>query len=210
MDSSTELLQRSLEELHLRQQKDERMAATDRSDGRADAEPSTRVSAPAPSAGQHRQVLPSPLPRIQKEGFGFRPQSGTSTPVTTVSTASPLPDPNGLGWPGEPPSHAVTCLTQPGTRALTTPPPRCKCVASQINCVQIERDPCRACRARAEDGLGRADHPRMYRRRPRPRGPSSHPRSLRTSSAIPDTGLRGTPGRYVPTSAYCALPPPHS
>lgn len=41
------------------------------------------------------------------EGYGFRPISGSSTPLHTVmqhsstdGTQSPLPDPNGLGWPG--------------------------------------------------------------------------------------------------------------
>ena len=41
------------------------------------------------------------------EGYGFRPLSGSSTPLHTVmqysnpdGTQSPLPDPNGLGWPG--------------------------------------------------------------------------------------------------------------
>ncbi len=39
------------------------------------------------------------------EGYGFRPPSGIATPVSpslpTVGTSSPLPDPNGLGWPGK-------------------------------------------------------------------------------------------------------------
>ena len=39
------------------------------------------------------------------EGYGFRPMSGASTPLTDrgeeTSRESPLPDPNGLGWPGE-------------------------------------------------------------------------------------------------------------
>lgn len=43
------------------------------------------------------------LPHL-REGYGFRPVSGASTPVATLpsasETGSPLPDPNGLGWPG--------------------------------------------------------------------------------------------------------------
>lgn len=37
-----------------------------------------------------------------REGYGFRPTSGFSTPASAVprETDSPLPDPNGLGWPG--------------------------------------------------------------------------------------------------------------
>lgn len=37
------------------------------------------------------------------EGYGFRPTSGISTPFTGISVPdrdSPIPDPNGLGWPG--------------------------------------------------------------------------------------------------------------
>lgn len=44
-------------------------------------------------------------PSNVREGYGFRPVSGASTPVTAVTQiaeqGSPLPDPNGLGWPGE-------------------------------------------------------------------------------------------------------------
>lgn len=39
-----------------------------------------------------------------RDGYGFRSASGMSTPLTMASQAadrgSPLPDPNGLGWPG--------------------------------------------------------------------------------------------------------------
>jgi len=40
-----------------------------------------------------------------RQGYGFRPTSGISTPPTTsshgVDRGSPLPDPNGLGWPAK-------------------------------------------------------------------------------------------------------------
>lgn len=38
------------------------------------------------------------------EGYGFRLTSGPATPTNPppVGTSSPLPDPNGLGWPGKP------------------------------------------------------------------------------------------------------------
>jgi hypothetical protein len=35
-----------------------------------------------------------------RDGYGFRSASGMSTPLTMPSRDSPLPDPNGLGWPG--------------------------------------------------------------------------------------------------------------
>lgn len=51
--------------------------------------PST--SAPANAHSQHAQL----------EGYGFRPLSGSSTPLMAKGTQSPLPDPNGLGWPAK-------------------------------------------------------------------------------------------------------------
>lgn len=39
---------------------------------------------------------------VLHEGYGFRPASGTSTPTVERAIDSPLPDRNGLGWPGEP------------------------------------------------------------------------------------------------------------
>jgi hypothetical protein len=45
-----------------------------------------------------------------REGYGFRSASGMSTPLTMASQAvdrsSPLPDLNGLGWPGTSSSHS--------------------------------------------------------------------------------------------------------
>ncbi|KAI6128471.1 hypothetical protein EDD16DRAFT_131164 [Pisolithus croceorrhizus] len=55
---------------------------------------------PSPSASPTRP----PWPHV-REGYGFRTPSGTSTPQTLASQAgdraSPLPDPNGLGWPAK-------------------------------------------------------------------------------------------------------------
>lgn len=40
--------------------------------------------------------------RVRREGYGFRPLSGSSTPNAVPQGAqSPLPDPNGLGWPAK-------------------------------------------------------------------------------------------------------------
>ncbi|KIK30841.1 hypothetical protein PISMIDRAFT_39926, partial [Pisolithus microcarpus 441] len=59
----------------------------------------THSQHPSPSASPTRP----PWPHVH-EGYGFRTPSGTSTPQTLASQAgdrtSPLPDPNGLGWPG--------------------------------------------------------------------------------------------------------------
>ncbi len=74
------------------------------------AVPSTRGDTLEPVTIDDSQ-LPSPNPtRVAcnphvREGYGFRPASGISTPIIpsqpALGTSSPLPDPNGLGWPGE-------------------------------------------------------------------------------------------------------------
>ncbi|EGO27252.1 hypothetical protein SERLADRAFT_381728, partial [Serpula lacrymans var. lacrymans S7.9] len=54
---------------------------------------------PSPSATSLRPSWPPLL----REGYGFRPASGVSTPLTSLPAerGSPLPDPNGLGWPAK-------------------------------------------------------------------------------------------------------------
>lgn len=50
----------------------------------------------------HQVPVRPPWPHV-REGYGFRPPSGVSTPLTNgAGSGSPLPDPNGLGWPGAP------------------------------------------------------------------------------------------------------------
>lgn len=51
---------------------------------------------------------PSPWIANVREGYGFRAASGPTTPTVSApslgpadGTSSPLPDPNGLGWPGQ-------------------------------------------------------------------------------------------------------------
>ncbi|CAL1701361.1 unnamed protein product [Somion occarium] len=60
----------------------------------------------APNDPQASSVGSSRLARNShvREGYGFRPASGISTPVISsvqVGMNSPLPDPNGLGWPAK-------------------------------------------------------------------------------------------------------------
>jgi hypothetical protein len=45
-------------------------------------------------------------PSLSREGYGFRPRSGLSTPQVSLDeegreVTSPIPDQYGLGWPGE-------------------------------------------------------------------------------------------------------------
>ncbi|KAI0269323.1 hypothetical protein BC834DRAFT_820445 [Gloeopeniophorella convolvens] len=44
---------------------------------------------------------PSIPPPPVREGYGFRPTSGVSTPAAPPDRDSPLPDVNGLGWPAK-------------------------------------------------------------------------------------------------------------
>ena len=57
------------------------------------------------ASGPSYAVLPSRAASSAhiREGYGFRPTSGFSTPASAVprETDSPRPDPNGLGWPGK-------------------------------------------------------------------------------------------------------------
>ena len=95
-------------------------------------------------ANELRQLaLVSPVPALQpphddepqqtpvrphpRDGYGFRPPSGVSTPLTTAA-GSPLPDPNGLGWPGTPcfpsPPPPSAQSPQPSPPSLVSMPPR--------------------------------------------------------------------------------------
>lgn len=40
------------------------------------------------------------------DGYGFRPPSGVSTPLTSTTTEFLVPDLHGLGWPGESTYHS--------------------------------------------------------------------------------------------------------
>jgi len=73
-----------------------------------------------PVNSQHdspQQVPVRPWPHV-RDGYGFRPPSGVSTPLTNAAErGSPLPDPNGLGWPA-------------------------KSTISRLNATPLERDAC--------------------------------------------------------------------
>lgn len=79
--------------------------------GEADADPvSSQHDSP------HQVPVRPPWPHV-RDGYGFRPPSGVSTPLMNApERGSPLPDPNGLGWPG-------TALYSSRARVLTTPQP---------------------------------------------------------------------------------------
>lgn len=52
-------------------------------------------------AHHHTTSLPPPKTPHDGYGYGFRPLSGMSSPLIPPDRNSPLPDVNGLGWPGQ-------------------------------------------------------------------------------------------------------------
>ncbi|KAL0070965.1 hypothetical protein AAF712_002186 [Marasmius tenuissimus] len=89
------LLTKSLEKLELT----EEMEPQNSDEASASASQTTVPIPPSPPARS--------TPRI-REGYGFRPPSGVSTPLikaATSTTENLVPDSYGLGWPGEP--HAT-------------------------------------------------------------------------------------------------------
>ena len=54
-----------------------------------------------PVQAQAHHHTTSPPPKTPHDGYGFRPLSGMSSPRIPPDRNSPLPDVNGLGWPGQ-------------------------------------------------------------------------------------------------------------
>ena len=69
------------------------------SGGEGEGESLRALNSSPPSPG----TLQKQMHKNVYEGYGFRPASGVATPLNPppAGTSSPLPDPNGLGWPGE-------------------------------------------------------------------------------------------------------------
>lgn len=98
-------LSTSLEKLKMAQD-DEHSAAPNGAHAHPHEEHSESETHPdGPSSSQH-PPLQLATPRL-RDGLGFRPASGISTPqyssraVAVGKASSPLPDSNGLGWPGQ-------------------------------------------------------------------------------------------------------------
>lgn len=89
--------------------------------------PEPALQPPHDDEPQQTPVRPHP-----RDGYGFRPPSGVSTPLTTAA-GSPLPDPNGLGWPGTP------CFpSPPPQRSISS----AKSTISRLNATPLERAAC--------------------------------------------------------------------
>lgn len=79
---------------------------------------------------QQASVRP-PWPHV-RDGYGFRPPSGVSTPLTNgAGSGSPLPDPNGLGWPG-------TVRSLPNSCSSAHISPSAKSTVSRLNATPQE------------------------------------------------------------------------
>lgn len=101
--SHGELLSHSLQQLQL-QTEAAAHAAEER--GRSEDMPGKEAHfASSPSSALANRLDRIASSSLIREGYGFRPSSGISTPAlneafTEGERGSPLPDPNGLGWPG--------------------------------------------------------------------------------------------------------------
>ncbi|KIJ70442.1 hypothetical protein HYDPIDRAFT_77547 [Hydnomerulius pinastri MD-312] len=123
MTSHGELLSNGLRQLELQQQftksqppivSNEASAHNDILRGETDSFDDNDSQNSSPSAAPVRPGWPH-----VRDGYGFRPPSGVSTPLTIAShgaeRGSPLPDPNGLGWPAK--STVSRLLATPAERA---------------------------------------------------------------------------------------------
>ena len=61
------------------------------------------------------------LPKAPYDGYGFRSSSGRTSPRAPTDRNSPLPDVNGLGWPGK--FYYSIFLSHPSSQPLLLPPP---------------------------------------------------------------------------------------
>lgn len=79
-------------------------------------------------------------PKPPYDGYGFRPASGMSSPHVPPDRNSPLPDVNGLGWPGELTfhHHPSTPPTHPST-SLRSSPSQAKSTLSRLNASPAEK-----------------------------------------------------------------------
>lgn len=99
MTSHVELLSNGLRKLELQQSNTNPGSNDQDGDPRSENDPAPDKESLS-SANVSRPSWPQ-----AREGYGFRPASGMSTPLTVppraVEGGSPLPDPHGLGWPAK-------------------------------------------------------------------------------------------------------------
>lgn len=118
--------------------------------------------------------------KARVEALGFR--SSSSTPGT------PIPDANGLGWPG---------MSISAARAF------CADNSSQIHVVETQRIPIRAQRTRSQARRRSSNLAREYRRRPRSRRVTTHASAVCSGTVMDDKRLRGEVIRYAILLTFC-------
>ena len=125
------------------------------------------------------------------DSAGPRFSSGVSSPYTTISSTgadSPLPDPNGLGWPG------VCVLRLPDKQFLLFFTCRRSILIhrfpSKIHPPSIECHPCREARAGTAARRRSSHYPRMFRGGSGPRRSSKNSRTLRKGPHVDDSRVR--------------------
>jgi len=78
-----------------------------------------------PEQVDHPVQAPHPRhPKPPYDGYGFRPASGMSSPHVPPDRNSPLPDVNGLGWPGELTFHHPSTPLTPTSKVDPLSPQR--------------------------------------------------------------------------------------
>ncbi|KAF9246912.1 hypothetical protein BU15DRAFT_38958 [Melanogaster broomeanus] len=114
--SHSELLSNGLRQLELDQQSTSPQSSNGSTSSHHDiSQGETDPAEASPNPSPSTTPVRSPRPHV-REGYGFRPPSGVSTPVTSAAErGSPLPDPHGLGWPAK--STVSRLLATPQERA---------------------------------------------------------------------------------------------
>lgn len=96
---------------------------------------SSDADTPRGESLQHDSPHQVPARPHVHDGYGFRPPSGVSTPLTNTGSSSPLPDPNGLGWPGTVCHLTTSCSTTENFSSA-------KSTISRLNASSLERAAC--------------------------------------------------------------------
>jgi GTP cyclohydrolase IA len=85
-----------------------------------------------------------PLPKAPYDGYGFRLSSGRTSPRAPTDRNSPLPDVNGLGWPGESSLLFFLVILSTTHSSSSSPPPpssqsQAKSTLSRLNASAAEK-----------------------------------------------------------------------
>ncbi|OBZ76415.1 GTP cyclohydrolase 1 [Grifola frondosa] len=135
-------LQTQLDESLQRLQMNEEGIVADGTDAHVDGVPSPRGG----NGDQPHESLAASTshhtwsPHV-REGYGFRPTSGVSTPLhastSILQAGSPLPDPNGLGWPAK---STISRLNATPTERAAREQKLCSAVRTILECIGEDPD----------------------------------------------------------------------